>query len=502
MSTVADRSGTPFPPALRDALAWLGAPPGNDALRDLSPLRKHLDGLARLAIPPLQYLKILELFQTRANATGSVVKPLLLDATLPLPEHLRTVAQGLMDIHGLLAGGYLQVVRQVDAERLRRAHRSTARLCGAGLSNLAQRYEVAQLVCAAAPPDLWRTASALFQSVRAAAQADDAAAPEAEEAERTLKVMLALSAAQPENFSPREVAFLAEYLRIQAPSVDLGIGRSANDGFWLDPSRDDAPFATVRRPPPEHVPVLQFSCAELGRAARAQIGRLIDGERPEAIGVPGLALAQDYRDVLARAERYWSAPPRRQAHRRRNGYRVQVCSQLGALWRALRGDAPGTTEVELAASDWMILNEGPGGCAIMHVAGELSGLVAGCALGLRTGQGRAWNICVVRWARSENPEHIELGLEIVAPRAQAVHIVRRVDDGDTSPVPALLLPPLPGLKRGESLLTTRGLFAPGTFALMGANDAQLRVAECRAGQLSMHTACIEVFEFERRGAGH
>lgn len=496
MSTAADRSGTSFPPALQDALAWLGAPPENDPLRDLSPLRRHLDGLAKLTVPPLQYLKILELFQTRTNLTGSVVKPLLLDATLPLPARLRTVAQGLMDIHGLLAAAYRKVVLQADAERLRRVHRTPIGLCAAGLSNLAQQYEVAQLICTSSPPDLWRTAYELFNRIRRAMPVDAAEAPEASNAERALKVMLALSVAQPENFSPREVAFLTEYLRIQAATVDID-DHAASNGFWLDPTRDEAPFAAVRRPSPEGEHVLRFSCAKLGASVRAHVARLAAGENPETVGLPGLASSQDYRDVLTRAERYWSAPPKRQNHRRRNGYRVQVCSQLGTLWQALHAEVPGTTELDLAASDWMILNEGPGGCAIMHVAGELSGIVAGSALGLRAAPAQPWNICIVRWARSENPEHIELGLEIVAPRAEAVRIVRRTDGGEASPVPALLLPPLPGLKRGESLLTTRGQFAPGTFALMDATDTHLHVAECRAEQLAMHTACVEVFEFER-----
>lgn len=500
MSTAAHPSGTPFPPALQDALTWLGSPPDADALRDLTPLRKHLDALSKLAIPPLQYLKILELFQTRANLTGSIVKPLLLDATLPLPTRLRTVAQGLMDIHGLLAAGYLKVAQQADGDRLRACHRSPTKLCAAGLSNLAQQYEVAQLVCTASPPDLWRMAGELFARIHAATPIQEPASAEVEDAERTLKAMFALSAAQPENFSPREVAFLAEYLRIQATSVAVGFGQPANDGFWLDAQRDQAPFAAIRRPPPDKTAVLQFSCAELGRAARAQIGRLADGESPDAIGLPGLACSQDYRDVLARAERYWSAPPKRQNHRRRNGYRVQVCSQLGALWQTLRGDAAGTGEIVLAASDWMILNEGPGGYAIMHVAGELGGLIAGSAVGLRTAPDQPWNICIIRWARSDNPEHIELGIEIVAPRAQAVHFVRNDGGTEASPIPALLLPPLPGLKRGESLLTARGQFAPGMFALVGGDDMHLQVAECRAEQLAMHTACIEVFEFERRGA--
>lgn len=154
-------------------------------------------------------------------------------------------------------------------------------------------------------------------------------------------------------------------------------------------------------------------------------------------------------------------------------------------------------EVELEASEWMVLNESASGYAIMHVAGALAGLVAGSAIGLRPDPGKAWNICIVRWARSDNPEHIELGLELVAPQAEAVRIARRSSDGDTAPLPALLLPPLSAIKRGEALLTARGCFMPGAFTLLNESSGRLQISECTASHLQMHTACIEIFEFER-----
>jgi hypothetical protein len=145
----------------------------------------------------------------------------------------------------------------------------------------------------------------------------------------------------------------------------------------------------------------------------------------------------------------------------------------------------------------MILNESPSGYAIMHVAGELTGVISGSAIGLRAAKDKPWNICIVRWARSENPEHIELGLELVAPTAQAVRIARHNNGGEQAPIPALLLPPVPALSRGPALLTARGCFESGRFTLLHESSGRVQVAECTTGQLSMHTACVEIFEFDR-----
>lgn len=480
------------PSALERALDWLASPPSDDPLRDLPLLRSHLAAIATVTINPLQYLSILELFQTRANYTASTVKPLLLDATLPVPKRLRTVAHGLMDVHGALASGYLKVLRRAASELAA----SPARLCAWGLANLAQQLEVAQLVSSPGSPDIWKQLLA-FQ--RLLPHAGEAPAADIAEAELHMKAMLALCAAQPESLSPRETAFLAEYLRGCASVVEI-LGADAApgpDAYWLDEAQGLPPTAVARRPPGQRAS-LRFSCLALSRQAAAHLDRLALGERPEAAGLPGQALLADYRNVLTRASERWQSPPRRQSTRRRNGHRVQVCTHLGPLWQQLRdqGDAS-QAEVELPASDWMVLNESASGYAVMHVAGELAGLVAGSAIGLRTTPDKPWNICVVRWARSENPEHIELGLELLSPLAEAVRITRRGADGEQLPVPAFLLPPLPTLARGEALLTARGYFEPGGFTLINESGGRLQVVECVAHQVAMHTACIEVFEFER-----
>ena len=376
---------------------------------------------------------------------------------------------------------------EARAEQLLSIECTPATLCDLGLANLSQQYEVAQLVCAPAPRDFWQQAQTFYGLIGTGSDADAAT--------RRMKVLLALAAAQPEGFSPRETAFLAAYLQEQAAAVEFRPASEprSDDEFWLDATHGFPPTAAVRRVPPADTP-LYFSCTALSQLARGHLADLERGATPETLGLPRDALSADYRDVLARAAQRWANPPKRETHRRRHGYRVQVCTQMGALWQQSDHAA---AEVELPASDWMILNESPSGYAIMHVAGELAGLVAGSAIGLRPAADKPWNICVVRWARSENPEHIELGLEVVAAQAHAVRIARRGPADAQAPFPALLLPPLPALQRGEALLTARGSFAPGAFALIDETSGHVRVAECSAGQLAMHTACIEIFEFER-----
>ncbi|MGE5468789.1 MAG: hypothetical protein ACM3Y9_15310, partial [Ignavibacteria bacterium] len=303
-------------------------------------------------------------------------------------------------------------------------------------------------------------------------------------------------------FSPREVAFLAAYLERYAGAVEIRSSAESRgeDDYWLDSQHGIAPTATVRRRSTNDG-ALHFRCADMSRLVKEHLLQLGAGVAPESLALPRDAASADYRDVLTRAAEHWETPRTRKTNRRRHGYRVQVCTHLGQLWQHSGPGQERTAEVDLAASEWMVLNESASGYAIMHVAGELAGVVAGAAIGLRQAADKPWNICIVRWARSDNPEHIELGLEVVAPQAEAVRIARGSRDGAGAPLPALLLPPLAAIKRGEALLTARGCFVPGPFALINEADGRVRIAECQAGSLQMHTACIEIFEFERTRAG-
>ncbi|HEX8988804.1 MAG TPA: hypothetical protein VF816_12670 [Rhodocyclaceae bacterium] len=481
-----------YPTALQDALAWLGAPPAADLLRDLAPMRKHLAAIADVAMPPVQYVKVMELFEARAKLASAAVKPLLLDATLPVPKRLRVIAQGLMQIHRAIASGFLRALREASPDKFRSRARPPARICAWGLAHLLQEFEIAQFISAAPAPDFWKQAEALY---RMALTQLGAAAPEAAEAVARMKALLAMAAGQPEGFSPREVAFLAAYLEQHADAVEIPAAGEADGEYWVDGMHGIPPTASVRRRPGSEA-ALRYGCAAMGRIARAHLARLAAGERPEALGLPHDALSADYRDVLTRAATHWESPRVRRTNRRRHGSRVQVCTNLGRLWCQSGPDAA-LADIELAASEWMVLNESASGYAIMHVSGKLAGLMAGSAIGVRPEAGKPWSICIVRWARSDNPEHLELGLELVAPKAEAVRIVRPGAGGESEPLPALLLPPLAALKRGEALLTARGYFAAGPFALISEASGRIRVADCLASHLQMHTACIEIFEFER-----
>lgn len=489
-------------PALDSALAWLAKPPAEDPLREMVPLRNHLAAFGEMGVAPLQLLKILELFQPRVNAINASLKPLLHQASLPVDHRLRTVSQGLIDIHGAIAAAYAKVMREADSERLKNLHRNPTSLCALALGNLAEQFEVSLMIAAPAPLEMWRNAQAIHHWLMGIVPHDSTLPAGATASLHHFKVLVAIAAGQPESFTPPELDFLMAYLREFGSQVELSVvaPKQADDTwYWINDNRDQPPCALVRRTAPEAGRTIWLSCGELGHTALEQIKLLGSGGEPGALGLDSRASNPALRQALRRAAERWMTPPKRNMTRRGRNVRVRVCTDLGALWLHQRGDSHDVADaVGITTTDWMMLNESPGGLAIMHVSGNTHGLAAGSALAVQPAAQQPWALCLVRWARSENPEHIELGLELVAPATEAVRLISHGSNRqDRAGVEGFRLPPLPAADRGEAIMCRPGLHQGGAFTLVSEDQQRIQLSECAPGALIVQTTSIELFQFTR-----
>jgi len=491
----------PPPIQLQQALDWLAEPQQGDPLLDLVPLRNHIAALGRLRLPLRSRIKIGELLQQRAERIDEALIPLLLDIKLPLPVHLGTVAQGLIGLRAELGEAWLTIAEDVNPRSLAGIRRSGPQICLQGIFNLSRQLVATLLTATPTPIGFWRNAQALYHRAHESVDPTATLPAEMSAIDARFKAMLALTAAQPEGLAPREIAFLADYLgtNAMATRIDMVRPETAGDWFWLNANIDQPPIA-LERVTPDGGPCLYFRFGELAGVAARHLDQLSDGVPPLSLGLPLQAAGADYRNALERARQCWTAPRRRNFNRRAQTLPVEVCTQLSTLWTALGSDSrvePNSRECELTYSDWTLVNEGPAGYAIVHVVGEVSGIVPGCAVGLRTGAGAAWQICLVRWARSKSSSHVELGLEVLAPSAQPIRIQALTARNPEPPIPALLLPALPSLNRGEAILAVRGDYNARPFTLLQEHETRLRIVECMPHRSLIETSSIEVFEFIR-----
>lgn len=489
------------PEGMTDILAWLAAPIPADPAQDLPLLDRYLTALDQAPLDPARYHRILDLFYDRTHRLSQELRPRLSEAHLPLDRELRNMAASLIEAHGRVAAGYERVIKDAGDRLAHNKRRSPAVIAGRALRSLGEQYETSCMAATSTPPDLWHRAHALARTAREHFEPTSTVVPGVSlDAENGYKAMLALAAAQPEGFAPAEIALASDYLAHFSAAVEIlpaTPGEGDGTWYWVDTERDMPPVPPGRRVPPHHGELLYSSFQRLARLLGEQITALEAGMPPGNLRLPEHAAGHAGRCALKRLQAHWSSPPHRQHTRRHNNYRAQVCIGLTDLWHLLEhGEAPeGVQAGPPHATEWMVLNESPSGFALMHVSGAVDGLVPGSAIALREAPEKSWNICVVRWMKSENPEHIELGLELVAPAARSVQLLFRNGDSSQRPTPGLLLPAIPALRDHPALLAPSGSYGARRFFIVS-GDEHTQVTQGRLLSLDLQTGSIELFQFE------
>lgn len=446
--------------------AWLAAPVATDPLRELAPLRRHLKAICVAGATQESGSRQIETCRPRIEAADRAVLNLLADASLPMPAAMRQVALTLDEIHALC-------VAALDQEA--RSNSDAARQ----LYHLQRRYLLALMSFRAPPADLLPRAIAIYRLA------------DSLEARISFGALLALVVVRIEGFAPWEIALIAQAAEYCAGRIDIRptLPEQPNSWYWLTRTGHQRPIAWSRQPPTCRPELLYFDCSEMADAVSGLARQLNSGTPARLLGLPPAANLPASVEALQRAASRWRAPQERLFQRHELISGMQICCRIGELWRSLRGEEGDDIDV----SQWMTLNTGPQGYAVMHLQGNVGGLTAGSALGIRSSGDADWAVCLVRWARSDNPAHIELGLERIAPNAKAVHIA----PPNAEPVAALLLPPQPSSAMTETLLASREQMPLSEFTLIEEDLGRVKLTACKTGLLRHQTTATDVREFQR-----
>ncbi|MCB1956997.1 MAG: hypothetical protein KDG55_15045 [Rhodocyclaceae bacterium] len=406
-------------------------------------------------------------------------------AQLPLPRNCYAQAREMVDAQTACAQHHMRIAQEMRSPYLY-GFRGNPEVLDEGLALLADAFETCCVSGIIPPQGFWLAAHGLYLKARAEGAGN---------AIETYKRLLALSTIQPESFAASELIQVFGLVSALASAGDLVNGHGAIPGqgwFWVDVAQDAPPVAIVRRDPPPLDDLVYFSAASLARAVSERIQKLAgaSGDPSDDGGSEREVVSSD-EALLRRLRERWAMPPRRSQPRRRSEYSVQVCCGLDHVWeRLVRGERASSPPLE-----WMVQNESPSGFAIMRIAGTGGSLSAGMAIALRREPAAPWSVCVVRWIRSEQPEQVELGLQLVAQAAIPVRVAFRNGPSSKSPVRALVLPPLEAVRRHQAVLAPAGTYAARRFMLMHEGE-RLYVAQGRLLSLDMQTEAIELFQFE------
>ena len=474
---------------------WLQLAHERSGADDTEQILRQLLLLRDTPAPNRQRIKLLDLIYKETERVVFAELPRLLDVNLPVSRKIRQrvrITQALLDA---LTQEYFNTLSELfDPQGTPVSSTPQATLIHI-THCLTWHIRISHLAAAPNPVGLWQKLHSAFHSARRLGVHNISGPDNKPSVEQIYAGTLLAAMAQPASFCARELEFIVEYVESSLKPVEISETPpcDCHGVFWVDLERDFPAHALVRRNPPGDAPILYFAGDSSAAQAAAHLTALEQGASAANLGLPAFADTHAGQGVLRRLQSLWGNPTKRKFPRRRQSYRINLCSGLEQLWHLIR-EPDRANEI----SEWMVTNESPDGYSLMHMSGETASVRVGDIVAVQAKDERAelkplWHVCLVRWALSENPEHIELGLQQIASDVIAAELARPFEL-DSKHIPALILPKMPPLCPHTGIVVQTGSLPdnPSRLVLLIEKE-NLEIREVFPTKLAEQTASIEVF---------
>ncbi len=489
----------------------------------------------RVEIEDRARLELLEIYRKPVHDLSVELQKQYLGQPLPLTDRQKAVAEQNRQFQIEMAFGYKRVVLDgasapAPTTAPRPAH-ETAQVIQRAIRHLAEAIAISYEIYSPYPIGVWQEIHALYRHAELLkivdVQVEDAlnkAVPTSSVA-HVYKQALLLDVADPYHLPARLTEKVQHYLNRWANLATLLPATRDFEPtcqFLIECGADHAGIAYTHQTSlgaPEQYRLL--NTVELARLVHMHLTTLLRGERPEADGLESTFFTEDMSDLLRRLINVWGLHPKRSFRRNtRTEHKLDVSIGLNAINYWLNGGSrfvvsstfvgpmPQRGQVgpnerktlhveqpDLEYAAWDVLDESAGGFSLTHQGAIRTRVRVGDLLALRVpGSTNPWSLAAVRWARSASPSEIEVGVQRLAPTADAVVFKLIADDGKESDfLPALRLPGIPALNQPASLITHRGVFRSQRELFL---DDGLHLYHIVATQAFDVTSAFERFQFQ------
>ena len=476
-------------------------------------LSEEIGALNRQKVAMDTRLKLLELYRSTILKLLPDMEAQYVAARLPLPEKNREMALLARQLQMDLANGYKIILLDYQNARITLGKGKVVLLAAQrAMAALGQILAIFYQTYSPQPSGIWYEIHQIFRFAIeqdiANKSIDD---PDGESSVSLIyKQTLLLALANPYHLNPGEVGSILGYLRIFGNLALLQpFAPSGNPvGLFLVATQGDNPPKLMPDNPGEvdNRSDILLNTLELAHALKHHLSQLEAGEAPKNLHLPDIAKQPAYQDLLRRLLKQWSVAPKRMFHRSENISSTEVCIGIPALHHFLGGPASAdqtdlsfvkpTKDPRFIAGKWLIVNESAGGLALRGAFEVLPQIRPGDVIGLKSDGESQWNIAVVRWVKSDKADHLEIGAQLLAPKAEPVMVKPSIAGPADAFQPALLLPEILLLKQPETLIASRGCFGSQRELIIESSGGTSQIM-VRADKMIEQTAGFERFQFKR-----
>lgn len=502
----------------RQVKTWLEALPLANIVEAARNVSEALISLNRTPLDADTRFKLLELYTKAINNLVPELQHKYTMAALPLPEKNREAANLARRLFVELAYGYkIILLERVEKKRIRLGSLQLHLLIQRAMAALSKALCAFYKTYSPTPPGMWSEIHQLMQLALQRKLHDEPVDGGRNSISATYKQALLLALANPYKLMLGEVDRVNEYLVEHGNLAKLHPMQDTLGtlGVFLINLDSDAPPKSLEQQNDKtkaHNHIL-LGTDVLVSTLNDQIAKLESGRTQNAFNLPDYAKQASYLNLMRRLLKDWTFMPKRKFQRMPNNNVMEICVGLRAACHfisarpeaveretldfsidaaSLMSPVTYKSAPQFATSEWTVTNESAGGMGLKCISGATQPIRIGEIIGLRSEDNQNWNIGVVRRVFSDNPENLELGVQMLAPAASPIIIKPVVAGPKETFQAALLLPEIRPLNQPATIVAAPATFRSKLEFLIYQNSV---ISHVRAMRLVEQTASFDQFQF-------
>ncbi len=449
-------------------------------------------------------INALELYRPTAIQIYQDLIPHFSNASLPLTKNERAFTDAAVQLWQEFAFGYKFALVDLQNKILNLNNsKSTAQVVQRAIHALKEIALVHHLSYRAPPTALWAELHQLYfcaiqQSAEKMAVTEQLATDNVSTVNLAYIQVLLMALSDPQHLANSDILKTDTYLSKVAALAELRpLGLIENPvGVFLvslDSDKPPTPFAKNQDVPDDKTDIL-LTTLNLARQIHQHIKLLQEGVLPNDHCLPITALETNFDDLLTRLIKNFGKAQKRVFSRSKKSDGIELGVGLITAQHLIQeGDnnfTSATNSVSLIkASRWQVLNVSAGGYALRKFNSSQASVHIGDVVAMKNSKNKTWELAVLRWANVNDLNQLDVGLELISPKASA--IIASFENSTISGE-ALLLPELSGLKQAASIITARGFCKTGNTLQLNANNSFNKIM---VGTLIERTTRFERFQY-------
>lgn len=457
-----------------------------------SHLHSELEILNRQKISPSSRVQALDAYRPLLLSTVQALSEDYSTAALPLHDKAKLAASAVESLWLELGFGYKLVLVDLQNQLIKLGtDKSSANAIQRAMHAVAEHALVYYQTYVSPPEHIWSDLHQLYfcaiklglQNVKVDEDKTVAGstAKIANTIENTYKHALLMSLADPQHLTQKNMRLAAEYLAFHVENAKISIVAPleiTTSCFIVDLSSNKPPVPYSKQkvaPNPDSDILLQT--LDLVIAIHQDLSSLQNNQLPKDGGIPANANQDEYIDLLTYLIKHWGVTQKRIFNRTKSEGEIEVVTGIPAihLFSSLSAENSGSnkriqikTENSPHPSRWHIINISAIGMSVRRHATAEKNIRIGGLLGFKTKNEPNWSIGLVRWATCGSRDRLDIGVQLIAPRAQSA--MATLNNSSREEL-VLLLPEIVAVKQLATIIARVGTYQPARQLTITYNNA-------------------------------